>query len=70
MNTQLLTNPCATRQGTHGVLASLERRIAALLCAIFCESSRAETRRQLKNLDDRLLRDIGLTREDVDYGDF
>jgi uncharacterized protein YjiS (DUF1127 family) len=37
---------------------------AMLACAISCRE-RAAQRRQLARLDDRLLRDIGLTRTDV-----
>jgi uncharacterized protein YjiS (DUF1127 family) len=44
----------------------LERRAIAVLDAVFEYSERRRQRRQLAALDDRLLRDIGLSRADVE----
>lgn len=64
MSTKSTATPMATGSGT-GIIrtAGGALRHAAALIAIWQE--RAATRRGLARMDDRLLRDIGLTRLDV-----
>lgn len=54
--------PWAARDGRHGAFATLSARMA--------RASRIRTiRRELRSLDDRILRDIGLTRDEIEVMD-
>ena len=52
--------------GQSRALAHIVRAATALPALVALWFARAGTRRKLAELDDRILRDIGLTRQDVD----
>ena len=62
---EVLTREPAFRSSGLRIRASLERRLRTLLQAFEQRRERARIRRILAGLDDRLLRDIGLSRAAV-----
>lgn len=53
--------------GATGILAGLKARLAAAIAAAAAARAERRTRAALAALDDHMLRDIGLTRHDVEH---
>lgn len=69
----LLSTPVTARPAVRGVpglrpQAGVGARIRALLAAIWRRHEQARIRQALERLDDHLLRDIGVTRAEVNAG--
>ena len=62
MTATSLTSSTAVRPATSGTLGRLVRRIATVLRGIAAEWNRRAAMKALHQLDDRALRDIGLSR--------
>lgn len=53
--------------GAPGILAGLKTRLAAAIAVAAAARAERRTRAALAALDDHMLRDIGLTRHDVEH---
>ncbi|MEM7293782.1 MAG: DUF1127 domain-containing protein [Pseudomonadota bacterium] len=69
MKTHVLINPCTFDvAGRTGLLNRFLSAVAERLCHVNSWVSQVESRAHLRRLNDRLLRDAGLTRWEVDSG--